>query len=68
MVQTPGGEVVLASDSLHMYEEMEKRKPFHAFAELTASLDAYSTLQAYQDGGAAVVAGHDPLVMERFRS
>ncbi len=66
IVDTPRGDVVLASDSLHMYEEMERRRPFHAFTDLPDSFDAYSTLQELQDHGAVIVAGHDPLVMERF--
>jgi glyoxylase-like metal-dependent hydrolase (beta-lactamase superfamily II) len=66
---TPGqmgliaGDVVLASDAVHFYEELEQRRPFWVFTDLAAMRASYEVLAAT---GRVVVPGHDPLVMERF--
>lgn len=59
--------IVLASDAVHYYEEMEKDRPFEIFSSLTAMYDTYAMLRDRQErDGAVIVAGHDPRVMERF--
>ena len=55
--------VVLASDAVHFYEELEQRRPFWVFTDLPAMRASYEVL-AEADG--VLVPGHDPLVMERF--
>jgi glyoxylase-like metal-dependent hydrolase (beta-lactamase superfamily II) len=55
--------VVLASDAVHFYEELEHRRPFWVFTDLPAMRASYEVL-AETDG--VLVPGHDPLVMERF--
>lgn len=58
--------VVIASDALHFYEEMERSMPFEVFTDLAGMYDTYDELQRLKDRDAIIVAGHDPLVMERF--
>jgi glyoxylase-like metal-dependent hydrolase (beta-lactamase superfamily II) len=59
--------VVLASDSVHYYEEVERDRPYELFSSLTEVYDGYALLRGLQrDSGALLVAGHDPLVMHRF--
>jgi glyoxylase-like metal-dependent hydrolase (beta-lactamase superfamily II) len=68
-VATPGGNgtVVLASDALHFYEEVERDRPFAILADLPAMYRAYDTLaQLESQPSTRLVAGHDPLVRTRF--
>jgi glyoxylase-like metal-dependent hydrolase (beta-lactamase superfamily II) len=62
-----GGQVILTSDAVHFYEEMDSDRPFGVVADLGAMYSAYDTVaELAAGGGTAVVAGHDPAVMERF--
>jgi glyoxylase-like metal-dependent hydrolase (beta-lactamase superfamily II) len=67
-VVTPeGGTVVLASDALHLYEEVERDRPFAILTDLPAMYRAYDTLaQLARQPRTDLVAGHDPLVRTRF--
>lgn len=60
------GPLVLASDSIHYYDELQTDRPFAVFSDLADMYRGYERLRAYAAGGAALVPGHDPLVMERF--
>jgi glyoxylase-like metal-dependent hydrolase (beta-lactamase superfamily II) len=66
-VNSRNGSVVLAADAAHFYEEMEKDRPFRIYADIEEMVDTYALLRdldAKED--TYVVAGHDPLVGERF--
>ena len=65
-VATAGGQVVLASDAVHYYEELERDRPFSIVASLADMYAAFDQIRELANGGARVVAGHDPLVAERF--
>jgi glyoxylase-like metal-dependent hydrolase (beta-lactamase superfamily II) len=65
-VATAGGPVVLASDAVHYYEELERDRPFSIVANLADMYAAFDRIRAMGEAGARVVAGHDPLVAERF--
>jgi glyoxylase-like metal-dependent hydrolase (beta-lactamase superfamily II) len=65
-VATAGGPVVLASDAVHYVEELERDRPFSIVASLADMYAAFDQIRELADGGARVVAGHDPLVAERF--
>src|SRR5689334_10609666 len=65
-VATAGGPVVLASDAVHYYEELERDRPFSIVASLADMYAAFDQIRELAGGGARVVAGHDPLVAERF--
>jgi glyoxylase-like metal-dependent hydrolase (beta-lactamase superfamily II) len=61
------GPVVLASDALHYYEEIERSRPFTVFSDLEEMYLAFDTLRdLVERTGAALVAGHDPAVLDRF--
>jgi glyoxylase-like metal-dependent hydrolase (beta-lactamase superfamily II) len=62
VVQTAAGPVVLASDAVHYYEEMQRDMPFSSVASLVDMYAAFAELKAMlSDGRAAqVVSGHDP--------
>lgn len=65
-VSTQSGPVVLASDALHLYEELELDRPFEVFSDLPATYATYDTLAQLVSDGASLVAGHDPDVMRRY--
>jgi glyoxylase-like metal-dependent hydrolase (beta-lactamase superfamily II) len=65
-VAAAGGPVVLASDAVHYYEELERDRPFSTVANLADMYAAFDRIREMGEGGARVVAGHDPLVTERF--
>jgi glyoxylase-like metal-dependent hydrolase (beta-lactamase superfamily II) len=67
LVETAVGRVLLASDAVHYYEEIERDRPFSIVADLPAMYAAYDTIrQIARDQHTSVVAGHDPEVLNRF--
>jgi glyoxylase-like metal-dependent hydrolase (beta-lactamase superfamily II) len=67
LVGAPDRPVLLASDAVHFYEELEQRHPFWVFTDLDAMCASYDVLEEVCARTAAVmVPGHDPLVAERF--
>jgi glyoxylase-like metal-dependent hydrolase (beta-lactamase superfamily II) len=67
MVEGKSGPVLLTSDAVHYYVEVEKDWPFviaSDIPEFYLALDTVRTLS--ETPGVAYVAGHDPAVMERF--
>jgi glyoxylase-like metal-dependent hydrolase (beta-lactamase superfamily II) len=66
-VPTATGAVLLASDAVHFYEELERDRPFAIVADLPAMYRAYDRLaELASQPGTRLVAGHDPLVRDRF--
>ncbi len=67
VVKTAGQPIVLASDAVHFYEELEYDRPFAIVVNLVEMYRAYAMLrQLRQELGAVIVPGHDPRVTERF--
>ncbi len=66
-VDDEAGTVVLASDALHHYEEIDQDRPYAVLADLPAMYRAYDLLaELAARPGARLVAGHDPEVRARF--
>jgi glyoxylase-like metal-dependent hydrolase (beta-lactamase superfamily II) len=66
-VRTRSGRVILVSDAVHYYEELERDRPFSTVANLVEMYAAFDQIREMaQDAGVSVVAGHDPAVRERF--
>jgi glyoxylase-like metal-dependent hydrolase (beta-lactamase superfamily II) len=65
-VDGAAGPVVLASDAVHFYEELERDRPFAVIADLAEVYEAYDALSRLATGGARIVPGHDAGVMERY--
>jgi glyoxylase-like metal-dependent hydrolase (beta-lactamase superfamily II) len=63
-VQTPAGTVVLASDALHYYEELERDMPFMSVADLVAMYAGFDALTSMTD--VILVSGHDAGSLDRF--
>jgi glyoxylase-like metal-dependent hydrolase (beta-lactamase superfamily II) len=69
VVEAAGGPVVLASDAIHYYEELERDWPFGVLVDLAELYEGYATLRELAARpGAVLVPGHDPAVCERFPS
>jgi glyoxylase-like metal-dependent hydrolase (beta-lactamase superfamily II) len=66
LVTSADGEVVIASDALHYYEELDLDRPFTHVADLPAMYAGFETLRELAGDGRPLVAGHDPEVMRRF--
>lgn len=67
-VDTHDGVVLLASDSAHYYEELERDMPFSSVADLVAMYDGFARIRAMVKSGEVrhVVSGHDPTTLDRF--
>jgi glyoxylase-like metal-dependent hydrolase (beta-lactamase superfamily II) len=66
-VPTDSGELILAADALHLYDELETARPFPVLVDLERTFDAFDLLRDYQARPATtVVAGHDPKIMHLF--
>lgn len=67
IVETAGGPVVLASDAVHFYEEIERDRACGVLVDLERVYGAYDTIRDHlAEPGTRLLAGHDPTVMERF--
>ncbi|MFB6672093.1 N-acyl homoserine lactonase family protein [Streptomyces sp. NPDC056390] len=66
-VSTEGAPVLLASDAVHFYEELERDMPFTAVSDLPAMYAAFEAIRNEASGNAlTVVPGHDADVLTRF--
>jgi len=66
-VPTDEGLVVLASDAVHFYEELEDDRPFAVIHNLAETYEAYDVIRELGAlPGAQLLPGHDPEVMARF--
>jgi glyoxylase-like metal-dependent hydrolase (beta-lactamase superfamily II) len=67
-VRTDEGVVLLASDAVHYYEELERELPFMSVASLVEMYEGFEVVNALLDDGAVshLVTGHDPSTLQRF--
>lgn len=63
-VTAPG--VILASDAVHFYDELDRERPFAVIADLAEMYEAYDTVREVAGDAAHIVPGHDPAVMDRY--
>jgi len=67
VVESAAGEVVLASDAIHFYEELDLDRPFGVISDLGEMYAAYDRLSSLgRRQGTVVIPGHDPEVAARF--
>ena len=65
-VWTRRGWVVLASDAVHFYANMNEGRPFPVIYNVGDMLNAYGTLQKLASSPNHIIPGHDPLVLQRY--
>jgi glyoxylase-like metal-dependent hydrolase (beta-lactamase superfamily II) len=65
-VSTARGQVVLASDALHYYENLTTENPFPVLVDAVAYVAGLRIAAGLADGPDHIVPGHDPLVLSRY--
>lgn len=65
-VMTRRGPVVLASDSVHFYENMDTGAPFPTVYNVADMIEGWETLKRLAASRDHIVPGHDPKVMEIY--
>ena len=65
-VHTQRGYVVLASDSSHYYENIQKSRAFVAVVNIADTLDSFLKVERLAGSPRHIIPGHDPLVMQRY--
>ena len=65
-VNTAGGTVVLASDNMYLYENLEKHVPIAATLDAESNLRAQDRMKQLASAPQFIIPGHDPAVMKRF--
>lgn len=68
LVQTDAGPVLLASDAVHYYEELERDMPFMSASHLVEMYEGFDAINELLASGRVshLVAGHDPGTLARF--
>lgn len=67
-VTTSAGTVVLASDNMYLYENLEKHKPIAATLDAASNLRAQDRMKQLAANPGLIIPGHDPAVITRFPS
>jgi glyoxylase-like metal-dependent hydrolase (beta-lactamase superfamily II) len=65
-VETRRGAVVLASDSSHLYANIERGMPYPIAYNLGEVVEGYRRVYTLASSADHVIPGHDPLVMQRY--
>ena len=65
-VPVKSGVVVLASDNLYLYENLERHRPIAATWDTVSNLAAQSRMVTIAGGARLIVPGHDRAVFKRF--
>ncbi len=67
-VKTSEGVVVLASDNVYLYENLEKRAPIAQTLDAESNIQAQDRMKRIATKPQWIVPGHDPAVMKNFPS
>jgi glyoxylase-like metal-dependent hydrolase (beta-lactamase superfamily II) len=67
-VRTAEGTVVLASDNVYMYENLEKHAPIAQTLDRVANVAAQDRMLTIASSARLIVPGHDPAVFARFET
>ncbi|MHA6969352.1 N-acyl homoserine lactonase family protein (plasmid) [Glutamicibacter bergerei] len=68
-VETDEGQVVLASDAIHYYEEYEQDIPFMFVNDVREMYAGFDSVRKLMDStGRHLVTGHDPSTLDRFNT
>lgn len=65
-VQTSAGTVVLASDNMYLYENLEKHVPIAATLDAESNLRAQDRMRQIAARPELIIPGHDPAVFAKF--
>jgi glyoxylase-like metal-dependent hydrolase (beta-lactamase superfamily II) len=65
-VNTAAGIVVLASDNMYLYENLEKHVPIAATLDAASNLRAQDRMKQLAANPQLIIPGHDPAVLKNF--
>jgi len=65
-VNTSAGIVVLASDNMYLYENLEKHVPIAATLDAVSNLRAQDRMKQLAASPGLIIPGHDPAVIAKF--
>ena len=65
-VKTAEGTVVLASDNMYLYENLDNHVPIAATLDPASNLRAQDRMKQIAASLDLIIPGHDPAVFERF--
>jgi len=65
-VASAGGTVVLASDNMYLYENLEKHAPIGATLDAASNLRAQDRMKQIAARPELIIPGHDPAVFTKF--
>ena len=65
-VNTRSGTVIIASDDMYLYENLERRVPIAATLDSASNLAAQDRMKTLAARPELVIPGHDPAVFTRF--
>jgi glyoxylase-like metal-dependent hydrolase (beta-lactamase superfamily II) len=65
-VSTRAGTVVLASDNMYLYENLEKHVPIAETLDPVSNLRAQDRMKQLASSPGLIIPGHDPAVIEKF--
>jgi glyoxylase-like metal-dependent hydrolase (beta-lactamase superfamily II) len=58
--------VVLASDNMYLYENLDKHVPIAQTLDAVSNLAAQDRMKQLAAANRLIIPGHDPAVLERF--
>jgi glyoxylase-like metal-dependent hydrolase (beta-lactamase superfamily II) len=67
-VHTARGWVILASDAVHVFEEVDEERPFAIFYDLPGMLEGYRRINRLAGTRDLVIPGHDARVTKAYPS
>jgi glyoxylase-like metal-dependent hydrolase (beta-lactamase superfamily II) len=65
-VNTARGSVILASDAVHVFEEVDEERPFAIFYDLAGMLEGYRRIKELAGARDLIVPGHDHRVTQAY--
>jgi len=65
-VNTARGWVVLASDAVHVFEEVDQERPFAIFYDLPGMLEGYRRINRLAGARDLIIPGHDHRVTKAY--
>ena len=65
-VETAAGTVILASDNLYLYENLEKQRPIAATIDMASNARAQARMKELAARPDLIIPGHDSAVFTRF--
>jgi glyoxylase-like metal-dependent hydrolase (beta-lactamase superfamily II) len=67
-VKTRRGDLILASDSMHLYRHLEQDRIYPVFHSIEGVLEGYKRVRRLALSPQHIIPGHDPLVLTRYEA